>query len=438
MATLEGTPKQGLYGATLGFFVGFAAVALFGPMAHRLQGDMALSPVLVGLTVAAPLLSGSLLRIPFSAWVDSTGGHKPFLVLLSLSILGMTGLLLLFRSATPGHLGAGYYPLLLAFGILSGCGIATFSVGIGQVSYWFPQREQGWALGTYAGLGNMAPGLFSLLLPLALATWGLSSAYLAWLVFLLLGTLTYAMIGKNAWYFQLRHRGLRSDEARRIARLHGQQIFPKGNAVESLRLSAGCWRTWALVALYFTSFGGFLALTTWLPMYWGSYYKLSVVTAGALTAAFSLSASLARVVGGSWSDRLGGERTAVLALCALLAGALVMSLSASLGFSVAAELLIAIGMGVNNAAVFKMVAKYVPEAVGGASGWVGGLGAFGGFVVPPAMGLFVQLQGPAGYARGFIVFAALALAGLLLAAMLKASINRAAREELESGKLDVA
>ena len=30
---LKGTPVQGLTGATLGFFVGFAAVALFGPTA---------------------------------------------------------------------------------------------------------------------------------------------------------------------------------------------------------------------------------------------------------------------------------------------------------------------------------------------------------------------------------------------------------------------
>jgi NNP family nitrate/nitrite transporter-like MFS transporter len=156
MTALNGTPRLGLVGATLGFFVGFAAVALFGPMAQKLQAGMGLSPVLLGFAVAAPLLSGSLLRIPFSAWVDTIGGRKPFLVLLSLSTLGMAGLLLMFK-ATSGALSTGCYPLLLLFGVLSGCGIATFSVGIGQVSYWFPQAEQGFALGTYAGLGNLAP-----------------------------------------------------------------------------------------------------------------------------------------------------------------------------------------------------------------------------------------------------------------------------------------
>src|SRR5215469_7528603 len=130
---LNGTRRLGLVGATLGFFVGFAAVALFGPMAQKLQAGMGLSPVLLGFVVAAPLFSGSLLRIPFSAWVDTIGGRKPFLVLLSLSTVGMAGLLLMFR-ATSGVLSAGCYPLVLVLGFLCGCGIATFSVGIGQVS----------------------------------------------------------------------------------------------------------------------------------------------------------------------------------------------------------------------------------------------------------------------------------------------------------------
>ncbi|MBF6568250.1 MAG: zinc-binding dehydrogenase [Candidatus Binataceae bacterium] len=34
---------------------------------------MGLSPVMLGFAVAAPLLSGSMLRIPFSAWLDTIG-----------------------------------------------------------------------------------------------------------------------------------------------------------------------------------------------------------------------------------------------------------------------------------------------------------------------------------------------------------------------------
>lgn len=344
----------------------------------------------------------------------------------------------MLNSAASGVLSAGSYPLLLALGVLCGCGIATFSVGIGQVSYWFPQSEQGFALGIYAGLGNIAPGIFSFLLPVALSAWGLSEAYRAWLIFLLAGTLAYALLGRNAWYFQLRQRGVRDSEARRIAREKGEEIFPTGTARDSLSLAAKRSRTWALVALYFATFGGFLALTTWFPVYWLSYYKIAPAAAGFLTALFSLCASLTRVGGGFCADRISGERTALLGLSGLFAGSLLMSFSASFRLSIAAELLIAVGMGLNNAAVFKMVPEYVPEAIGGACGWVGGLGAFGGFVLPPTMGFIAELQGPTGYANSFLVFTVLAVVCLLLAAALKASALAKTHVEPKERKVRVA
>lgn len=419
MYRLKGSPNEGLFGATLGFFFGFAAVSLFGPTAHKFKEVMELSPVLVGLLVAAPSLSGSLLRIPFSAWVDTTGGRKPFLVLLGLSVVGMLGLFLVVYLLYPERLSASLYPLLVLLGVLSGCGIATFSVGISQVSYWFPQRRQGWALGTYAGVGNLAPGMFSFLLPVALSSLGLAGAYLAWLIFLVVGTALYYFTGRNAWYFQLRGQGVPHGEAQRIAREHGQELFPAGTLVDSLKDSARVWKTWALVVLYFTTFGGFIALTAWLPTYWKSFFALSAVTAGTLTALYSLLTSAIRVPGGSIADRIGGENTAILALLTMLVGAALMTFSHAYGLSVVGEVLMAVGMGVNNAAVFKLVPQEVPEAVGGAAGWVGGLGAFGGFAIPPVMGAFVRAQGNAGYATGFVTFVALAVLSLVLAYVLK-------------------
>ena len=79
----------------------------------------------------------------------------------------------------------------------------------------------------------------------------------------------------------------------------------------------------------------------------------------------------------------------------------------------------AFGMGICNAAVFKIVPQAVPKAVGGAAGWVGGLGAFGGFVIPPVMGFAVGNLGQSGYAIGFITFIFLALFSLSMAWILK-------------------
>jgi NNP family nitrate/nitrite transporter-like MFS transporter len=333
----------------------------------------------------------------------------------------MTGLALVARFLYPAHMTAASYPLLLVLGMLSGCGIATFSVGISQVAYWFPQRRQGRALAIFAGIGNLAPGIFSLLLPIALAQLGLANSYLIWLFILAAGTVLYAFLGRNSTYFQLVKQGLAPAEARSRAHEFGQEIFPAGNLSESLRISARVWRTWALVWIYFTTFGGFIALTAWLPIYWTEYHGLGLVAAGMLTALYAILTSAIRIVGGVLSDKLyeGGENAAILGLFIMMIGAVVMTTSNEFELAVPGIILLAFGMGVCNAAVFKLVPKEVPEAVGGAAGWVGGLGAFGGFAIPPVMAFAVRDLGRPGYAIGFIVFVFLSLFALSMAWILK-------------------
>lgn len=160
-----------------------------------------------------------------------------------------------------------------------------------------------------------------------------------------------------------------------------------------------------------------------LDTYWGQFFQVAAVTAGAWTATYSILASAIRVPGGFLADRLGGERTAILALSVTLAGALLLSWTHQYGVAVLGLLLIGVGMGVTNAAVFKLVPQEVPQAVGGAAGWVGGLGAFGGFAIPPMLGWAVERWGPEGYARGFLVFVGLVLLSLALVGLL--AIRRA-------------
>ncbi|PWX14987.1 MFS transporter [Clostridium perfringens] len=425
---LKGNPNRGLTGATLGFFIGFAAVSLYGPTSAVLkEAFVNLNPVLLALLIAAPNLSGSLLRIPFSAWVDTTGGRKPLIVLLLLSIIGMGGLyvVLAFFSDNLNQ----YYYLLFALGLLSGCGIATFSVGVSQASYWFPKSKQGVALGIYGGVGNLAPGIFALLIPnLALPLLGLPGSYLAWLIFLIVGTIIYIKIGQNAWYFQLVDKGINKDEAKEIAsKEYGQELFPKGKASETLLISAKSWKTWALVFIYFTTFGGFLALTGWFPNYWMTYFGLNMKVAGLLTALYSILTSLTRIYGGKVADKNGGEITTIVSLGIALVGAICMTFASTMTLAIIGIILLAIGMGVANAAVFKIVPNAVPEAMGGASGWIGGLGALGGFLIPPVMASFLNRSGFAGYSQGFSVFIVLIIVAIGVIALFQALQKKSAK-----------
>lgn len=415
---LKGTPARGLLGTTLGFFFGFAAVSLYGPTAVKFKEAMDLSPALVGILVAIPSLTGSLLRIPFGAWVDITGGRKPFLILLGLSLTGLGGITLLLHLAYPSSM-EGLYGLVLFLGMLSGCGIATFSVGVGQTSYWFPKKKQGMALGTYAGLGNLAPGIFSLILPVYLQHYGFISAYFAWFLFLLAGSVLYYFIGVNTFYFQLKKSGMDDCDSRVKAKELGQELFPSGNVKNSLARSAKSANTWKLILLYFTTFGGFIALTAWFPVYWSDFHGFRPVQAGIFTALFSLFASVIRVAGGSISDWLGGEKTSMFSILLLLLASVMMIFSDTIVIGITASVLMAAGMGVNNAAVFKLVPQYVPEAIGGAAGWIGGLGAFGGFVIPPALGAIVDITGQTGYTNGFMIFAVLSAVSLAIISRMK-------------------
>ena len=410
---LKGNPRQGLVAGTLGFFFGSAAVALYSPAAPQFQETMGLSPTLVGFFVGAPVLFGSLLRIPFSAWCERNGGRKPFLVLLGLSIVGMAGFAGVLLLYYPDDMSGALYPVLFFFGALSGSGIAVFSVGVSQISYWFPRDNQGWALGVYGGIGNIAPGVFTLLVPVMLVALGFVSTYAVWLGLLVLGGAIYYIFGVDAWYFQLRRQGLADGRARKRAHERGQEVFPEGTPIESLRRSARIWKTWSLVGGYFFTFGGFLAMITWLPTYYQEFLGVDAGTAGILVGIFAIYGSLIRVPGGSVSDVFGGERTAGLAVCVVLGGSLLLSAVETVSLAFLGTMIVATGMGVNNAALFKKVPEEIPEAVGGASGWIGGLGAFGGFVIPPVFGGVVSLMGPIGYARGFLIYAALASIGLV-------------------------
>ena len=171
-----------------------------------------------------------------------------------------------------------------------------------------------------------------------------------------------------------------------------------------------------------------MVLTSWFPTYWTSLFKLSIKTAGLLTALYSIIASVTRIYAGKVADKKGGETTATLGLVIMLAGAVCMTLSSSIGFAIVGILLLAIGMGATNAAVFKIVPKAVPQAVGGASGWIGGIGALGGFVIPPLMASFIDKSGESltGYSTGFVVFIVLNIIALIILAL----INKIQKENV--------
>ncbi|MGI6243284.1 MAG: MFS transporter [Prevotella sp.] len=413
---LRGTAMSSLWAATIGFFFGVMAISLFGPTKGILSSAMSLTPFEGGLLVSIPSLTGSLLRIPFGAGVDGNGGRKGFIFLLAASFVGLIALSILFSTFDMSVAGSmeGWFPIVLILGCVAGCGIATFSVGVSQTSYWFPKNRQGFASGVYAGVGTCSAGILAFLLPIFLQNFGFKASYYILAGMMLVGLVIYAWIGANPPYFQLLRAGKSKEQAHDDALALDQELFPKGNAAESLKISAKIPQTWMLVFTYFTTFGGFMALTAWFPSFWREYMGLDPMLAGGLTAIFSILAAVLRVPGGQLSDKIGGVKVSMFALVLLAVAGILMNIKMGWVGLFCVTLLISVAFGFNNAATMKLVPVYVSEGVGGANGWVGGLGAFGGFVIPPLMGQFVGMSTEYGYGLGFLIFTALAIMNIII------------------------
>ncbi|RRJ31422.1 MFS transporter [Halocatena pleomorpha] len=407
---VTGTPKQGLLTATVGFFAGLTTIVFYGAAGPIFEEQLALTGIFHGLLLASPHLSKAVLRIPFGAWVDEVGGRKPMLILLASTVVGIAGLVVTLFLTYPENFDMGLYPLLVLFGLLAGAGGATFSVGISQTSYWYPSDKQGFAMGAFAGIGNIGPGMVTYALPVLIGIGGLTLAYSTWLGFVVVVTVAYGLLAVNPYYFQLLDNGADETDAQETASKLGQDIFPSGNAWDSLRESATIRRTWVLVFLYTVSFGGgFTSLSAWFPTYWDLFHGFDLSTAGLLTGIFIVYGSLIRVPGGSISDRFGGENVAIVSFIVMAAGAGIMTIATGVWLALTGMMVLGTGMGIANAAVFELVPKFVPEAVGGASGWISGIGGGGTLVILPVLGYYVDFLGHIGYARGFSLFVVLSV-----------------------------
>jgi len=160
---------------------------------------------------------------------------------------------------------------------------------------------------------------------------------------------------------------------------------------------------------YSVSFGGFVGLASFLPIYFHDQYDLSAVTAGYFSAGCVFAGSFARPFGGALADRISGTRSlsviyAVAAAMLLTLAKSVVPASGALGIVIVA--MTALGMG--NGAVFQLVPQRFGRDVGLMTGLVGMTGGVGGFYLAASLGYAKQFSGS--YDLGFGVFAVLAIA----------------------------
>ncbi|MFZ5825155.1 MAG: MFS transporter [Bacillota bacterium] len=365
--------------ASVALTLSFMTWSLIPPLASTFQQSYGLTNLQVSLIIAAPVLLGSLGRIPLGALTDRYGGRLVFtwvLVLqaVPLALVGLT---------------QGYLSLLLA-AIPLGLGGASFAVGIPFVSRWFPPEKQGLALGIY-GMGNLGTALSALLAPriAGAASW-------PWAFFAFIPA-----VGLMAALF---YTGVR-DAPR-----------PEGRA-PTIGAALKEPLAWLLSFWYFITFGGFVAFGGYLPKLYGDLFGLSRGAAGTLASVFLITATLFRPVGGWLADRIGGKRAVTLSLVGIGAIASILTLALPLGSFQVAMLGIGFFFGIGNGAVFKLVPQFFPTMTGAVTGLVGAMGGLGGFFPPLVMGALRDRLGT--YTPAFALLAAFAAVGWLLVGALE-------------------
>jgi NNP family nitrate/nitrite transporter-like MFS transporter len=358
------------------FALCFAVFGSVSAMMPVLKKQFHLAPIESSIAMAIPVLLGSLGRIPLGLAADRFGGHRVFTATMIASVAA---------ALLMGQVNS--YPQLLLFGFFTGIALASFSVGVAFVSGWYSADRQGFALGVY-GAGNAGQSLAAFGVPFLFSHLGFRNTFWSFAGVLAVWTAVFFVFAKDA---------PRSGPQKSFA----QMVHPLSEKM-----------SWVLSFFYFLTFGGFVAMSIYLPMFLTEIFKLTPQDAGLRTAGFVLVATAMRPVGGWLSDKVGGAAILLWIFPFVTLMAMLLTSETMISFTIGA-LGMAAAIGLGNGAVFKLVPQYFPQSVGAVTGLVGAMGGLGGFFPPLVLGVIRQQTGS--FFWGFIFLAAFAMLCLVVA-----------------------
>ena len=324
--------------------------------------------------VAIPSGVGAFLRIPYTFAVPIFGGRNWTVV--SAMLLLIPCLLMAWAVSNPGF----PFVALCLIAATAGFGGGNFASSMANISFFYPEKEKGWALGLNAAGGNIGVAVAQKIIPLIVVAGGgvaLSRAGLFYVPLAIVAAVCAFLFMNNL------------TEAK-------ADVKP---VLQSLRHAD----TWIMSLLYIGTFGSFIGYSAAFPTLLKAVFDRGDI---ALTWAFlgALIGSIARPLGGKLADRIGGARiTAVsFVMLAIGAAAALWSVRAvNLPVFFAAFMFLFVATGIGNGSTYRMISKifrvkgedaggdpdmmvFMRRQAAGALGIISSVGAFGGFIVPLA------------------------------------------------------
>lgn len=402
--------KRNLSWSIFAEFLGFVVWQLWSIVAVMLPAagfDLTTSQIF--WLISIPSLVGATLRIPYSFLVPLIGGRN--WTIISAGLLLVPAIALAVAVGNPET----PFPVLLGVAALAGFGGGNFASSMSNISFFYPQREKGWALGLNAAGGNLGASVAQFVVPIvvtvgAAATVNLPLAGWIWVPLILL-----AMFG--AYRYMDNISSAKADFAGSAAAAKEPQM-------------------WMLAILYIGTFGSFIGFASVFPKLIADQfpdYSAIAVGGASISLAFlgALVGSLARPFGGKLSDRFGGARVtmgAFGAMALVTVGVIAVLPMGSFWLFLACFLVLFAAAGVGNGSTYRMIPVVfalksgVDVHAGGdvstkrkaaaALGLISAIGAYGGFLIPQALNLSHQATGT--YTGAFVAFVAFYLVLLVM------------------------
>ena len=353
----------------------FRSSVIFGVTGIPIREKLGLNPFEFGLLTATPVLTGSLFRLPLGVATDRFGGRIVMFLLLA-------------GCAVPVWISSYATALwqFLLLGLALGLVGASFAVGTPYVSRFFPPERRGFAMGFF-GAGTVGAAVNMFVAPALIRSYGWQTVPRVYAIALLLTSALF-------WLLSAPDPGAGRSAA--------------GSVFRQLALLKNP-RVWKYCQYYSIVFGGFTALSVWMPSYFRSEYGFSIAEAALLAACFSLPAGVFRALGGWLADRFGAHEVTWWVLWAAWVSLFLLSypktdliihtIDGQLRFSIAPPswfftgILLALGVAFafGMASTFKYLGDEFHESIGAVSGIVGMIGGLGGFVLPIMFGAILQV-----------------------------------------------
>ena len=363
--------------STLSFTVCFMVWMMFGVIGIPIKKTLGLNATEFGLLTAMPVLTGSLIRVPLGIWTDRYGGRIVMTVLMALTVPAIW-----FMSYATA------YWHFLVIGLVVGLAGGSFSVGTPYVARWFPRHQQGFAMGIY-GAGNSGAAVNKFLAPALVVAFGWTMVPMVYAA-IMLGTVILF------WFFS------HSDPAHLVPR--------SVTLTEQLKLMKDP-KVLKYCQFYSIVFGGYVALALWMVQYYVGEYGLDIRVAALLAACFSLPGGVLRAIGGWLSDKHGAHSVTwwvmwVSWICLFLLSYpqtefTILTVDGNKTFHFGLNVyaftglmfILGIAFAFGKASVFKYISDDYPQNIGAISGIVGLAGGMGGFLLPIAFGVLMDLTG---------------------------------------------